>query len=553
MKLNKSIFLGLVTVSCLFLMPLSCIREEFDPDKLNNSVLISPTVAAPLGFLEFHLDSMLTDSAKPEILEIHDDGTMTLRYRQVLFSDTLSDLFTFPDINEQFTVTNDLPSLPLNNLGDDTMKIRRTFPVDFRMIGSVQSRLDSLWINTLTMDIHLETLDGLNGQLQMTSQSFTSDYESPDINESLDILIPFDGTGATEVLDGYSITLENNQLIFNIELMIWTSDLILEQGGEIFTLDISFRDADYEALFGYLGRFRLDLPPQTINIDFFNSIIDGTFHFEEPVLKVHFTNSIGIPLKVNVEDFYVTTRFGEIEEITGESIPFSRENVDRKLIAYPDITQVGETMYDSLPLDLNNTNILDILTLAPRDLTFSAFGEINARGTDTVNFITKDSHYSIEVELILPLKGYAYYMVMMDTLEFDFTSFYDKSPEEINRLAFRVNFINGFPVEIDAQMYFVDENYNPTTSLFPETWKLVEAGEPRSDCDIEPHINDPLEVEFTRDKINAIALSKYVFIYARVSTPGWEDEEIVTLCNNHTFKAYIGIIIDAEVNTADYQ
>jgi hypothetical protein len=102
-------------------------------------------------------------------------------------------------------------------------------------------------------------------------------------------------------------------------------------------------------------------------------------------------------------------------------------------------------------------------------------------------------------------------------------------------------------------MYFVDADYNITTSLFPETWNLVQAGTPRSDCDIQPYTNDPLEIEFPRDKIDSISVSKYIFIYARVSTSGWEQKKIVTFCKDHTFEAYIGVIVDAEVNSADYQ
>ena len=510
-------------------------------------------MAAPIGYFHFRLDSMLNDSTKPEMLEIHNDGTMTLRYRQEVYSANLADYFTFPDIDETFTITNQLPALDLRFMGNESMVINYTFPIYFSMNDSITAWLDSLWINTLTMDLDLTTFPGLNGQLQITSQSFISE------DDSLYLVMPFDGKSEAKVLDGYSIILQDNQLVFNIKLTMWTSPVILEQGEDIFELEISFRDAAYDAIFGYLGRFRLNLPPRTISIDFFNSMMDGTFHFAEPLLKVFYTNSIGIPVRISMEDFYVTTRLGEREEITNtldsNCIPFRQNPL---LLSYPDISMAREVVYDrllvtdSLILNLNNTNMFDILELAPKSLTFSVYGTVNPPRIDSTNFISSDSRYSTEVELVLPLEGYASVMVMMDTLEFDFTSFYDKPPEEIKRLAFRVNFINGFPLELDAQMYFTDENYNRIASLIPEDWNFVEAGIPSSECAVEAFVNKPLEIEFPREKIDSIYVSKYILLYASVSTPSWAQEQVVTLCNNHTFTAFIGVIVEAEVNSADY-
>ena|GEM_PF-3590795 len=558
MSMNRNIFTGFVLICMIssFLMPVACIKEKFDPEKLNNSVQFSPSMAAPIGYLHFRLDSMLNDSTKPEILEIHSDGTMTLRYRQKVFSQNLADYFTFPEIDEPFTVTSQLPTLDLRSLGSDEMVIPYTFRIDFSMNDSIKVRLDSLWIKTLSMDLDLtNSPPGLNGQLQITSQSFTSK------NDSLSLIMPFDGTPEAENLDGYSIILENNQLIFNVLLTMRASPLVLNQGDDIFSLHISFRDASYDCIFGYLGSFRLNLPPRTVNIDFFKSMMDGTFHFKEPLLKVYYTNSIGIPVKISMEDFYVTTRLGEHEEITNtldsNCIPFRQNPL---LLSYPDISMAREVVYDSLIvtdsliLNLNNTNMFDILELAPKNLTFSVYGTVNPPRLDSVNFIASDSRYSTECELVLPLEGYASVMVMMDTLEFNFTNFYDKPPEEIKRLAFRVNFFNGFPLEIDAQMYFADENYNIKATLIPDDWRFVRAGIPGSGCNCVPDPKQPpLEIEFPRDKIDSIYASKYILLWASVSTPDWAQEHPITLCNNHTFTAYIGVIVDADVNSADYQ
>ena len=130
------------------------------------------------------------------------------------------------------------------------------------------------------------------------------------------------------------------------------------------------------------------------------------------------------------------------------------------------------------------------------------------------------------------------------------------SSEEIKSLAFRVNFINGFPLEVDAKMDFVDENFKRTTTLFDKVWETVKSGKQTgSDCQIEPYFNPPLNIDFPVEKIDSIAEAKNIIIYARISTPGFDENppRIITFCNDHTFEAYIGVIVDAEVNSADYQ
>jgi len=270
-------------------------------------------------------------------------------------------------------------------------------------------------------------------------------------------------------------------------------------------------------------------------------------------------NSIGIPIKVSLPDFYVADRFSDTTKVYGDSIPTPR---NPRLIGYPSSITRNDTIvkhYDSLLLDLNETNIPEILNIRPTRLTYSVSGEVDAPdpGGDAVNFVTSDSYFSVDIELILPLEGYASLMIMMDTLEFDFTTFYDKPPEEIESLSFLVNFENGFPVEVNSQMIFYRDGLSDADSigpLFERGSFTVLAGIPDgSVCGVTPSKQTQL-VEFTLDRIEEIAAAKYAIVWAGVSTYGFEDTppRDVPLCQNHKFKTSIGVIVKANVNSADY-
>jgi len=525
----------------LMLIVSACVKEEFELDQLKNSVRFSSSMAVPIGFMKFQLDSMLNNLTIPDHLEIHSDGTMTIRYRRKVFSDNISDLFAFPEIIDTISITNSSPTLDLDMGMARTTVIKK---INFCMNDTMNAKLYSVWINTLLFNLKVNTIPNLSGTINISSKSFIKDDKI--LNESF----PFDGSGQQISLDGYTIFLENNQIILSFGITINPLLDTIPEGEELLSVEFSFSNVEYEAIFGFLGNFAFNLPTHTMPINFFNSIIKESIGIENPLIKICYSNSIGIPLQVSMEEFYMKTRDDNLENITGAGIP---TYVNPRPIRYPDVTQIGASVTDSLILNWHNTNLLDILLKAPKELTFSVAGEFNPPGIYSTNFITKNSKYSADVEVVLPLKGYASLMTMMDTLEFDFTTFWDRPPEELKRLIFRLNLINGFPVELDAQMYFADENYTVLDSLFSGDWTLVKAGVTTgTDCDIEPFENDPLEIEFPGNKIDNISKSKYIFIYGRISTLGWENKDIVTFCINHTFEAFIGVIVEAEFNLSDH-
>ena len=501
---------------------------------------------------------MLTDSTRPDILEIDSEGRITLRYKRRIFTDTLEDMINVIDIIEPVIMPNDNGPINLRTLGaEDEMVIPYTKRVALDTEDNPEFRIDSIWVKTMSIEvINLQADDRLNAELLLLSQSFIdSKGQAP-----LRMPIYFDRTTEIEVLDSFTIIPEDNHLILNFQLRLRNSPLEISPGVEFFNLNIRLVDVEIEAIFGDFGNIDMDLPPQAMNISFYNSILEGSFRFQNPQLNIYFSNSIGVPVQVSLPEFYVIDRFSDTTDIVntvGNSIPTVR---NPRLLDYPRTISrhdtTGRTVYDSLLLDLNETNVFYILEeVRPRTLTFNVAGEVNPpSGSETVNFIASDSYFSVDLELVLPLFGNAS-MTLKDTLEFDFTTFYSKPPEEIESLTFLVNFVNGFPVEVKAQLFFYGESFSDSIGpLFEKGYYPVEAGTPDggSDCGVDPSSPTKL-VPFSLDRIDELSRSRFAIAWAKVNTYDYhQSRPDVPFCQNHNFKANIGVIVKANVNSADY-
>lgn len=538
-------FLFLLLIPVLFN---SCIKEDFDPDKLDTEIIIEPGVAAPLGFIHYELEELLKDSLHPEGMIIDNDGLISMVYEEEIFSFQASEFLQFTDIQHSGSINNSLPTpLDLSLIQDPVIQ---TDTINFSLSGTNgpdYTEIDSIITDSMVITINLSSSYNLNGTLQISSPAIRKD------GAIWSATIPLSSNGQSFILEDYTIILSNNPPDVNLVPIIYTLTLqeslgTVQPGSPILNYTLGINDLDYSAIFGYLGIMNIMVDPQTFPISFFNSIIDGTFHFEQPELKLNFENSFGLPIQVIMTDFYVVSREGDQIAITGDSVPSATYP---RIIHYPSLSEVGQTVYDSIILTPGNTNLFEALESSPGSISFGVTAETNPSGNVSENFITDESQYGVKAKLTLPLYGYADFMLMVDTIRFDFEDFFQNPPEEIKRLAFRLNFTNGFPINVYAQIYFTDENYTVLDSIFNELHLIEAAIDSDGDGKVEPVQNDPVEVEFTRTKIDNISETQYILLYGRINTTNYDmtPPENVKFYKDYFIDAYIGVIGDIELNS----
>jgi hypothetical protein len=557
----KDIKISCITFSLgMFILLSSCIKEEFDPKKINKDIVITPTVAAPIGYIHYELNEVLKNSGQSWNAMVDETGLVSLYYEEEIISVPASEIFQFPEISHEGYFANvskyplDLSRIryPYSQVQYDTLQFVLSGPD-----GPHYTDIDSIRVESMLIEIFLSPKYELTGKMIVSSPdkgpgiyktdsrgdriAWGASFPIPRINEVQTIIvedvtiIPFnDSTGMNRV-----------PLIF--EMRLGLSKGIVPVDNHILNYIFTIKDLDYSSVFGYLGRTNFHIDPQSMAIDFYNSI-NGTFHFAEPWLKLNFENSFGLPVQVLTDTLYVTDDNGNSIDITGNGLP-SETNI--KIIHYPDLNDFGKAAFDSLIIPHDGANFKEALDIYPSSMTFGFECRTNTQANDTDNFITDQSRLTIKSKFILPLYGYTELVIVQDSLIFDFSDFFKHPPEEIiPPLTLRLNFTNGFPVDISTQIYLADSNQVVTDSIFEERQLILAGTDSNGDGIVDdPWESDPVEAELSRTKIDHLAESRYFILNGRLATSNYDVPVNIRFYSDYFLDAFIGVVGDLELNS----
>jgi len=532
----------------------SCIKEEFNAEKFDDSFRFSPGVAIPIGYARYRLDELLDSLSSTQIT--HDDnGFMTLIYQEFLESGKASDLVKVQNFEYTTGFENPLPvQYDLSGI-IDTFSFSDTtwIPVTIGIAGD--ARIDSVIGVFMDLTVDFVTQFDLNGEVCVESQDIIDPQGNifslcRDINDPTSVYNLSDYTlRLTDTPADRSLI----EVVYTIKLAASTG--IIQPGDQIVNFTVGLSDIRYDLIYGYFGQFSLDLPPVNIPLDLYSPISQGSFYFEGAELRLIFSNSFGIPVQMTINEFGMEGQNGLFTEITGGNLPATGVPT---VLGYPGLLEIGDTKVDSFLLNAGNSNIFTVLESGPSALRLDVDGRINPLGTE-YNFVTDSSEYSVLLELYLPMNGYADGLVVKDTLDFVFSDFYNRPPEEINSLMLRFNFLNGFPLNIKVQAYFFDENDVLLDSLFrdpddPASF-IPAAIDSDGDGRVEPPVDSyDVEVGLSREQINNISTSSYMVVYYTLTTPGADlnPPEKVQFYLDYFFEVHVGAIGELDVNSTDY-
>ncbi len=216
---------------------------------------------------------------------------------------------------------------------------------------------------------------------------------------------------------------------------------------------------------GYVGSDTLQLVVDSIdlNLEVYNKVIGGQFYFDNPIIHITITNSIGMPINLTFTTFQTWSPVNGtiIVELFSTPPPIALTPAP----AFP--LTPGDVSVTTYTFDKTNSNIQDFLLTSPKYLYYAVQGITNVPAT-IPNFITDSSEFSVEVLLELPLHGYASFLSLGDTLPFSL-GINDPSGSDIYAEAatFVINAYNGFPIDAVIQLSFLDTiSGNVVDSLF---------------------------------------------------------------------------------------
>jgi hypothetical protein len=173
-------------------------------------------------------------------------------------------------------------------------------------------------------------------------------------------------------------------------------------------------------------------------------------------------NSLGLPIRLvfsNLRTIVVGT--GQEFQLTG--FPATHN------LNFP--AAFGQMVETLIVFNTSNTsNLSTVISPVPKYLAFmfSAFTNVNGP-TASPNFVSDTSKLRLRSELELPLEGFAYGFGVKDTVPFSL----NQEINQIEYVMFRLIMDNGFPVQLGAQMRFMDENYNVLFAAWDQITEVV--------------------------------------------------------------------------------
>lgn len=264
-----------------------------------------------------------------------------------------------------------------------------------------------------------------------------------------------------------------------------------------------------------------------LNLKLFNKVTDGSFYFEDPRLHIKFENSFGTPIEVNLTRLEAwSSGSGLVPAILTN---LSGDTMQQSTIffspAYSSIP--GQTETTTYSFDKTNSNLKDWVTdtAANRFVFYAAKGILNPSPTIPGNtFITESSTLDIEVKVELPLYGRGNYVVLGDTVPFNMDiNEPTGSPVNASEATLVINTYNGFPLEANIQLAFLDSTNSIIDSLFSGNQKeVIEApaigGFPDFKVLLPSH--KMTEITINKDRLDQWAKADRIIITGSLTTSG---------------------------------
>ncbi len=521
----------------------SCIKEEIDANLLSTNIITSPTLAVPLGYLELSIDKYLSDSLFPEQLTQDATGFFTLMYHQKLYTLDGEEILKFdlPISSSNRFENNSALDINLGIIPSDLIYYD-TLLLNLNFDNNSEARIDSIILQSMDIKLLVNSIFPINGELEIKIPQLKKNGQIYSKTTAIN------GFNTDAELINYKLSpiFRNDsnivELIFKASLK--NSPVIITAGSEFLNYQFSIESFDYSSIFGYLGIQNLAAEEQQFSLPFFEKLQDGVFHFVNPKLKIMFENSFGFPISIGFSKFEAVTRRNGTLQVNGSAFP---DATNPFTIKFPSLQQLNMAIEDSLILGQQTTNLFEVLEALPTQFSFQTLAMSNFVSSP-YNFISDSSKLSVDVILELPLYGYASYLSLQDTMEFTIDDFYNPEKQKIKKLSFTLDFTNSFPVEVWAQIYFVDENKVILDSMFDETFKLNGGIDMNNDGKTDPTISDVQIVELSNEKFERIKNTRYLLNKGIIQTANARNTppENVKFYSDYSLLANLGAIFEFE-------
>lgn len=514
----------------------SCKKMEFD--KIVTGVW-NPNLAVPLAHSKFGIYDILalTDSSDLAVIDPN-NGSLALIYGEEVSSYEAEAVVKIEDVTQNVEIDlaamNAVPVPAFNGTLTTTTNQVLLFDANGAEMHQVKVKSGLLTMSistTLAHDISLViTLPELKKNGTAVTKTISLNYTGS---------VPQATTQVIDLTDALADYTMNNTSFNELEAFISTTVTGTGQpiiGTENISIDFAFTNIRFKNATGYFGQKNLEIPSDTIMLKLFENSTSGYFELVNPKIRFIVDNSFGFPIRANLSNLKTINLENNTETVlTGYPSVFN--------IASP--TAMGLSATSQLELNTTNTaNLSTVISSVPKAFVISTMAQSNPAGAvPPLNFLTDSSTLKFRTEIELPLEGFAYGFEMKDTIDFSF----NEDVSQLQSVMFRLNVDNGFPVEVKAQIVFLDQNKMPVFTIFNTPEALVQSALVNSAGRVNKRSKKITDIGLTTPQIAMLPKVKYILVNSVIETLDGTKGQVIKLYDDYTVELKLGLQVQVKV------
>lgn len=345
-----------------------------------------------------------------------------------------------------------------------------------------------------------------------------------------------------------------------VEQVIDLEDHVIDLNSGQFQLSYSARNADGETRllgqvsirFTELGCKRVvtneleeltfDLPNEGVVLGLFEGQDPGRVNFENPAMSLNINNGYGFPM-----EFFV----GEITAINsfGDSLNLELNIADGFELNFPDASMEGEEVTTVLNFNIDNSNIKELINLAPVEIEFHSFAKTTASNDPNQNFFAlAESKISTDLVLDIPVFAAVQQFTIEEREAFNFDrdeiTFESDREVVIDEMEFSLHATNNMPVGIEYQIYFEDESEQILDSLFTDQRNFIEAAEVNEEGEVIRNVSTTVTEIVDGAKLERIENASFIKIKNTLTS---DDFGAVKFFTTNGIDMDLGVIVKLSV------
>jgi hypothetical protein len=435
-----------------------------------------PHIAVPLVNSQIQISDVLPNPDSLSFLKIGPDGLISLVYEAELFELDPEELVEVPEISVLMPDSSFNAPFPLQRLQQVSLKQGNfTYELNGSHVGPT--------------DVRIRVFNAIDDQGQFFEE--TVRFNSPGtLSGSFD-------------LAGYDLLVTDGTVGLSYEALTPMTG----QRHLLAQCRLGFTDFAYDYVEANFGQYVFNMGADSVLIEFPDEVRDVDFTLTDPRLQFIIHNSYGIPVEVKANTLAAQKPGGSQVSVS------SQELSDGLVLAYPTLSEVGERKTTIIELNKDNSDFPAAISPLPEALVFDFTGTAHPDGDTTqIGFVTDSSSFGVDLGIEIPLDGTLAPYTLADTFEFDV------SEADILQSAGLILITeNGLPLELSAQVYFLDEQQQVIDSLFSSGFSLAGAA-----VDAQGVVNQiseqRMELELTEARMDALQAARSFAFRASFAT-----------------------------------